>query len=100
VRLVCTANDPAKGGCHDILEDEAVNTLVRLPEDCGTGPFARIATWGVAKDQSIPKSSVAEQKLKLRKRAEPAQVMQATLDWELKSVPPKYATGFPRHGGH
>jgi len=89
VRLVCTVDDSALGGCDDLIEDGAENTLVRLPENCGTGPFARVVAWGVAQDQSIPQGSAAEQKLKLRKRAEPAQVMQATLDWQLKTIPPE-----------
>ncbi|KAJ7865422.1 hypothetical protein B0H13DRAFT_2067834 [Mycena leptocephala] len=67
------------------------STAVRL--DCGTGPFARIATWGVSNTQTIPAGSPADAKLKLRKRgAPPAQVMAATLDWKLSEVPASRGT--------
>ncbi|KAJ7713672.1 hypothetical protein B0H16DRAFT_1341201 [Mycena metata] len=92
VRLVCVADDPTQD-CNDVTEGGAVDTLVRLPEDCGTGPFARIATWGVSTDQTIPAGSTAASKLKLRKRgAPPAQVMAATLDWKLGEVPASRGT--------
>ncbi|KAJ7149609.1 hypothetical protein C8R46DRAFT_1309474 [Mycena filopes] len=87
VRLVCVADDPADD-CDDVTTGGAVDTIVRLPENCGTGPFARIAAWGTADDQSIPLNSTAETKLALRKRsAPPAQVMLATLDWQLSKIP-------------
>ncbi|KAJ6548420.1 hypothetical protein B0H19DRAFT_1161003 [Mycena capillaripes] len=92
VRLVCTADDPAQD-CADVTAGGAVDTIVRLPEDCGTGPFARIATWGVSDTQTIPAGSTADAKLKLRKRgAPPAQVMAATLDWKLSEVPASRGT--------
>ncbi|KAJ7020071.1 hypothetical protein C8F04DRAFT_974823 [Mycena alexandri] len=92
VRLVCVADDPTQD-CNDVTDGGAVDTLVRLPEDCGTGPFARIATWGVSKDQTIPAGSIAASKLKLRKRgAPPAQIMAATLDWKLGEVPASRGT--------
>ncbi|KAJ7188837.1 hypothetical protein C8R46DRAFT_878221 [Mycena filopes] len=88
VRLVCVADDPADD-CDDVTTGGAVDTIVRLPENCGTGPFARIAAWGTADDQSIPNNSTAESKLALRKRgAPPAQVMLATLDWQLSKISP------------
>ncbi|KAJ7684554.1 hypothetical protein DFH06DRAFT_1277243 [Mycena polygramma] len=93
VRLVCTADDPAQD-CADVTAGGAVDTIVRLPEDCGTGPFARIATWGVSDTQTIPAGSPADAKLKLRKRgAPPAQVMAATLDWKLSEVPARTRLG-------
>ncbi|KAF7328428.1 hypothetical protein MVEN_02558700 [Mycena venus] len=86
VRLVCVADDPAQD-CNDVTDGGAVDTIVRLPENCGTGPFARIAAWGVSKNQAIPEGSTADTKLKLRKRgAPPAQVMAATLDWKLSEI--------------
>ncbi|KAJ6465346.1 hypothetical protein C8R45DRAFT_839796 [Mycena sanguinolenta] len=86
VRLVCVADDPAQD-CNDVTDGGAVDTIVRLPEDCGTGPFARISAWGVSTDQAIPAGSTADTKLKLRKRgAPPAQVMAATLDWKLSEI--------------
>ncbi|KAJ6488477.1 hypothetical protein C8R47DRAFT_1125605 [Mycena vitilis] len=92
VRLVCTADDPTQD-CADVTAGGAVDTIVRLPEDCGTGPFARIATWGVSDTQTIPAGSAADAKLKLRKRgAPPAQVMAATLDWKLSEVPASRGT--------
>ncbi|KAK6981070.1 hypothetical protein R3P38DRAFT_3465266 [Favolaschia claudopus] len=92
VRLVCVADDPAKD-CNDVTSGGAVNTLVRLPENCGTGPFARISAWGESNDQTVPKGSTADSKLKLRKRdAPPAKVMKATLDWKLAEVPASRGT--------
>ncbi|KAJ6542156.1 hypothetical protein DFH09DRAFT_1282628, partial [Mycena vulgaris] len=86
VRLVCVADDPAQD-CNDVTDGGAVDTIVRLPEDCGTGPFARISAWGVSQNQTIPEGSTADSKLKLRKRgAPPAQIMAATLDWKLSEI--------------
>ncbi|KAJ6528296.1 hypothetical protein DFH09DRAFT_935383, partial [Mycena vulgaris] len=86
VRLVCVADDPAQD-CNDVTDGGAVDTIVRLPENCGTGPFARISAWGISKNQAIPEGSTADSKLKLRKRgAPPAQVMAATLDWKLSEI--------------
>ena len=63
---------------------------MRLPSHCGTGPFARIAEWDTARDQSIPAGSVADTKLKLRKRGLPVEVVQATLDYDFALIPESY----------
>ncbi|KAH7107473.1 hypothetical protein BKA62DRAFT_683505 [Auriculariales sp. MPI-PUGE-AT-0066] len=84
VRLVCT-NENAAESCEHLLEDGAENTVVRLPAACGTGPFARVARWDVAKDQSIPSGSVADHKL--RRRNLKPQVFAARLDYNFAAIP-------------
>ncbi|KAK7044938.1 hypothetical protein R3P38DRAFT_3433318 [Favolaschia claudopus] len=92
VRLVCVADDPSKD-CDDVTHGGAINTVVRLPENCGTGPFARISAWGESQDQTVPQGSTADSKLKLRKRgAPPVKIMAATLDWKLSEIPASRGT--------
>ncbi|KAG8936087.1 hypothetical protein FRC02_004712 [Tulasnella sp. 418] len=40
IRLACTGESEL---CAHVFQDGAVDTIVRLPESCGIGPFARIA---------------------------------------------------------
>ncbi|KAJ7042163.1 hypothetical protein C8F04DRAFT_946032 [Mycena alexandri] len=49
IRLVCHAS-----ACEHLFEGQgAVDTLVRLPETCGSGAFARVAKIQVDSDQSL-----------------------------------------------
>ncbi|PFH48172.1 hypothetical protein AMATHDRAFT_66125 [Amanita thiersii Skay4041] len=51
IRLVCS--DSSK--CNHLFKDTgAENTIVRLPESCGKGPFARVARSWISNDQSMP----------------------------------------------
>ncbi|KAG9219670.1 hypothetical protein CCMSSC00406_0006008 [Pleurotus cornucopiae] len=53
IRLVCRGDSEAS--CNHLLEHgDPANKLIRLPEDCGAGPFARVASFGPAEDQSLP----------------------------------------------
>ncbi|KLO17567.1 hypothetical protein SCHPADRAFT_936933 [Schizopora paradoxa] len=51
VKLICV--DESKG-CGHIFHDGAQETVVRLPDDCGSGPFVRVARHWVPDDQTIP----------------------------------------------
>ncbi|KLO17547.1 hypothetical protein SCHPADRAFT_158639 [Schizopora paradoxa] len=51
IRLVCT-NESL--GCEHIFQDGARDTIVRLPQGCGRGPFVRIANHTISEDQSLP----------------------------------------------
>lgn len=84
VRLVCTHEDGSET-CDHIHEGGAENTIVRLPADCGTGPFARVAQWGVARDQLIPSGSIADHKLRRRSLTPP--VFAARLDYNFRAIP-------------
>ncbi|KAJ7471566.1 hypothetical protein B0H11DRAFT_2237116 [Mycena galericulata] len=56
IRLVCMS-DAADAKCSNLYQNTgAVNKIVRLPENCGAGPFARVANASVSTDQSIPAS--------------------------------------------
>lgn len=83
VRLVCTAADPSSS-CDHVHEQGAVNTVVRLPEECGTGPFARIAAWKSASDQSVPVAFSAV--------AGDAEVFEAVLDYNFALLPTSRGT--------
>ncbi|KAJ8502672.1 hypothetical protein ONZ45_g11540 [Pleurotus djamor] len=52
IRLVCQGSDET--ACGHLFEHGPEHKVVRLPESCGAGPFARIASASVADDQSIP----------------------------------------------
>ncbi|KAJ7850204.1 hypothetical protein B0H13DRAFT_2401424, partial [Mycena leptocephala] len=57
IRLVCTTgsdSDPTSLCSHLYQNIGAVNKLVRLPEDCGASPFARIYKSWIPSDQSMP----------------------------------------------
>ncbi|TFY68021.1 hypothetical protein EVG20_g3724 [Dentipellis fragilis] len=53
IRMVCTSSSAP---CDHVLQDGAVHKLVRMPEACGSMPFARVANYSIADDQSIPDS--------------------------------------------
>ncbi|KAF9493578.1 hypothetical protein BDN71DRAFT_1450045 [Pleurotus eryngii] len=55
IRLVCEDEASENSPCHHLFEHGGpTNKLVRLPESCGRGPFARIAAAAIASEQSIP----------------------------------------------
>ncbi|KAL4261703.1 hypothetical protein AB1N83_006663 [Pleurotus pulmonarius] len=55
IRLVCEDQVPENSPCHHLFDHGGpANKLVRLPESCGRGPFARIAAASIASEQSIP----------------------------------------------
>ncbi|KAF7319233.1 hypothetical protein HMN09_00260700 [Mycena chlorophos] len=59
IRLVCVqgdANDTSSNCAHLYQNDGPVNKLVRLPEDCGSSAFARVASSSVSPDQTLPSS--------------------------------------------
>ncbi|EJD42530.1 hypothetical protein AURDEDRAFT_145708 [Auricularia subglabra TFB-10046 SS5] len=44
VALTCSTGADGKH-CDHVLQGGAVGKIVRLPEDCGAGPFARVVSW-------------------------------------------------------
>lgn len=82
IRLVCRSDDDE--GCNHVYEHDPVHRIVRLPESCGKGPFARIASMQVASDQSIP--AHAEQKI-LRRDGVVPQVHLLSVDSNFDAVP-------------
>ncbi|EJD50572.1 hypothetical protein AURDEDRAFT_112184 [Auricularia subglabra TFB-10046 SS5] len=58
VTIRCTTGDAA---CAALFEGDAADTIVRLPDDCGTGPFARVVrTEDVTKRGSVWRRAVEE----------------------------------------
>ncbi|KLO17570.1 hypothetical protein SCHPADRAFT_161007 [Schizopora paradoxa] len=51
IRLVCVDESL---GCDHLFQNGAQHTVVRLPPDCGSGPFVRVAEHRVSEDQSLP----------------------------------------------
>ncbi|KAJ7853368.1 hypothetical protein B0H13DRAFT_1538765, partial [Mycena leptocephala] len=75
IRLVCTG---ATSMCQHLYQGHgAVDTIVRLPESCGKGPFARVQKTWVPADQSIPVSIAARI---VRRDGSQPQVQAITLD--------------------
>nr|GAT55123.1 predicted protein [Mycena chlorophos] len=59
IRLVCVqgdANDTSSNCAHLYQNDGPVNKLVRLPDDCGSSAFARVASSSVSSNQTLPSS--------------------------------------------
>ncbi|KAJ8699052.1 hypothetical protein PTI98_002210 [Pleurotus ostreatus] len=56
IRLVCQSDDKASDeSCSHVFDHwGAVDKIVRLPDGCGAGPFARISQAWVAHDQTLP----------------------------------------------
>ncbi|KAE9409819.1 hypothetical protein BT96DRAFT_871648 [Gymnopus androsaceus JB14] len=57
IRLVCMSSDTEAAGCDHVFQaGGAVGKIVRLPEDCGMSPFARVVNASVSEDQTLPDS--------------------------------------------
>ncbi|TFY68013.1 hypothetical protein EVG20_g3723 [Dentipellis fragilis] len=53
IRMICMNNNT---DCNHVMQNGPVHKVVRLPENCGSMPFARVANHSIAEDQSIPPS--------------------------------------------
>ncbi|KAF7329620.1 hypothetical protein MKEN_00225000 [Mycena kentingensis (nom. inval.)] len=85
IRLVCKGGAYA-GMCGHLFDGHgAVDTIVRLPESCGNGPFARIARAWISADQSIPSSIAARLAPRADGNAQP-EVQAVTLDTNYAAV--------------
>ncbi|KAJ8521299.1 hypothetical protein ONZ45_g1962 [Pleurotus djamor] len=83
VRLVCESDHDESGCGHLFDYHGANNKLVRLPESCGHGPFARVVNMALATDQSLP----AHASNRIRRRdGSPPQVHILTIDDNLAQV--------------
>ncbi|KLO10486.1 hypothetical protein SCHPADRAFT_517251 [Schizopora paradoxa] len=51
IQIVCTDESL---GCGHLFQQGAENTIVRLPQGCGSGPFARVAKHSVPANQTVP----------------------------------------------
>ncbi|KAF4588434.1 hypothetical protein EYR40_009985 [Pleurotus pulmonarius] len=85
IRLVCETDDEESGCQHVFDHHGPVDKIVRLPESCGSGPFARIASMMVAEDQSLPEH--AQGKISRRNGAA-AEVHVVRLDGNFAAVDP------------
>ncbi|KAJ7819565.1 hypothetical protein B0H14DRAFT_2372479 [Mycena olivaceomarginata] len=83
IRLVCTNDDPNSSCSHLYASAGAVNKIVRLPENCGSNAFARVANAWVPDDQSIP-ASIA--KRLVRRDGSTPQVKALTIDTSFDAV--------------
>ncbi|KAJ3479391.1 hypothetical protein NLI96_g9099 [Meripilus lineatus] len=81
IRLVCTGNPQ---DCSHLDQNGAVGTIVRLPEDCGPMPFARVARKWLHQNQTLPSSVSA----KFKQRAKSFTVHGLALDTNFDSVDP------------
>ncbi|KIM33069.1 hypothetical protein M408DRAFT_326729 [Serendipita vermifera MAFF 305830] len=76
IRLVCV--DRTKG-CDQLFEGGEENTIIRLPENCAGGPFARVVKSWIPDDQTLP--------TRLAKRQLDAPVRALTLDFDFSRIP-------------
>ncbi|KAJ7053177.1 hypothetical protein C8F01DRAFT_996912, partial [Mycena amicta] len=91
IRLVCMPGAEYESMCQHLFAGHgAVDTIVRLPENCGKGPFARIARSWIPDDQSIPASIAARlvprRSLQPESRQQTQQVQAVTLDTNYAAV--------------
>ncbi|KAL0948578.1 hypothetical protein HGRIS_011137 [Hohenbuehelia grisea] len=80
IRIVCKSDDSTK--CKYLEQGGAVHKIVKLPENCGREPFARISKLDVAQDQDIP-GHVAP---KLSRRQTQPLVLAATIDHKINEI--------------
>ncbi|KLO17560.1 hypothetical protein SCHPADRAFT_159958 [Schizopora paradoxa] len=50
IRMVCIDESL---GCNHLFQDGAVDTVVRLPQNCNSGPFARVADHWIIDDETV-----------------------------------------------
>ncbi|KAI0340900.1 hypothetical protein BDW22DRAFT_1333399 [Trametopsis cervina] len=81
IRAVCTGDS---ADCDHLYQGGAVGTLVRLPQNCGAMPFARVAREWTHENQTIPKNV----KRMMRKRATDSSVRGIRLDTNFAAVDP------------
>ena len=43
--MTCDPSGANAAHCDHLLSGDPVNKIIRLPESCGAGPFARVASW-------------------------------------------------------
>jgi hypothetical protein len=79
IRLVCT--DP-KAGCDSLFKGGAEDTIVRLPNSCGAGPFARVTKAWVHEDQSVPSSVAKKMKRAVADPKHPVRGLALTYDFD------------------
>ncbi|KAJ6587458.1 hypothetical protein DFH09DRAFT_1141142 [Mycena vulgaris] len=83
IRLVCKSDHPSVKCSHLYQNIGAVNKIVRLPENCGSSAFARVAKAWVPEDQSIPSSIAARL---VRRDGKQPQVKALSLDTKFDAV--------------
>ncbi|KAG9048103.1 hypothetical protein FS842_000472, partial [Serendipita sp. 407] len=89
VRLVC--HDPGSG-CEQLFEGGAVNTIVRLPDDCADAPFARVVNVTSSTNQTLS-SKVANRIAHAKvKRSTPPEVMTIEFDYNFHLIPASRGT--------
>ncbi|KAF8511372.1 hypothetical protein JB92DRAFT_3118098 [Gautieria morchelliformis] len=83
IRMVCTGTPAQMTQCNHLYDNGgAEETVVRLPQNCGTGPFARVQKTYVPTDQSSPYNLT-------RRDGNPTApaVKGLTLDYDFASIP-------------
>ncbi|KAF7378215.1 hypothetical protein MSAN_00246200 [Mycena sanguinolenta] len=81
IRLVCMGETSM---CQHLFSGHgAVDTIVRLSEDCGKGPFARVQKSWIPADQSMPADIAARI---VRRDGSQPQVQALTLDTNFTAV--------------
>ncbi|KAI0700589.1 hypothetical protein BC835DRAFT_1304043 [Cytidiella melzeri] len=84
IRAVCTGNTTA---CSQLYSGGAAGTIVRLPENCGKMPFARIAKEWKHQNQTIP-SQIKEKMQKRDDDPNVSTVRGMSLDTNFAAVDP------------
>lgn len=83
IRLVCVGNSSSMASCDHLFQNAgAEGKIVRLPENCGTSAFARVAKAWIPEDQSLPSSIAA----RLVGRDVQPQVKALTLDVNFNAI--------------
>ncbi|KAJ3981393.1 hypothetical protein F5890DRAFT_1417792 [Lentinula detonsa] len=92
IRLVCMSSDTEAAGCDHLFQaGGAEGKLVRLPENCGMSPFARVVTSYVSGDQSLPANLSARfvrREGNGTSNSTPPQVQGLSLDTNFSAVDP------------
>ncbi|KAJ4488374.1 hypothetical protein J3R30DRAFT_3279916 [Lentinula aciculospora] len=88
IRLVCMSSDTEAAGCDHLFQaGGAEGKLVRLPENCGMSPFARVAQSYVSGDQSLP-ANISARFIRRNGNGTSPQVQGLSLDTNFSAVDP------------
>ncbi|KLO12153.1 hypothetical protein SCHPADRAFT_941424 [Schizopora paradoxa] len=80
IQIACTDESKA---CSHLFQNGAENTIVRLPQGCGAGPFARVAKHSIPANQTLPAKDAAKVK---RSDGTTPQVQQLQIDTDFNAA--------------
>jgi hypothetical protein len=89
IRIVCHNPGP---GCDHLFQGGAVDTIVRLPEECADAPFARVVNVTTSTNQTLSPDIAKRVATRRRRRSSPPEVMVMAIDYNFTLLPASRGT--------